>query len=290
MADLRGEPVVEAWCTWMRAQSWSDRTVSDRVSLICRVARLTGLPPEQLDHTDVLDFLATSTCSRATLGKYYADLRCWFAWLVEAGIREDDPMERVRKPRAGRRALRVLRTEHVEHLLSTRMHRRTRTMILLMAYQGLRCFEVAKVAGRDLDLISHELVVLGKGDVEAVLPLHPLVEAEAARYGQGWWFPQHTPNREADGGGHVLGSSVSTIVSTAMKRAGVPGTAHSLRHWYATELLRAGVDTRVTQELMRHASLQTTQQYLHVDDSQRRSAVLLLPDVTAGETRRARAA
>jgi len=152
-------------------------------------------------------------------------------------------------------------------------------MILLAAYQGLRVFEIAKFRGSDIDLVSREMVVEGKGGVHAVLPLHPIIEAEAAHYGPGLWFPQHVANVQNTG--HILGASVSSILSTAMKRAGVPGSAHSLRHWHATELLRSGVDSRVTQQLMRHASLATTQRYMHVDDTQRRAGLLLLPDARA---------
>lgn len=154
-------------------------------------------------------------------------------------------------------------------------------MILLAAYQGLRVSEVARVRGVDVDGLGETLTVLGKGGVRAVLPLHPYIAAEADRYGPGWWFGQHVPNRSSRSGGPVLGNSVSRIVGEAMGRAGVPGTCHSLRHWYASEMLRQGVDVRVIQQLMRHASLATTERYLHVDDEQRRAGALRLPMVAA---------
>ena len=61
-------------------------------------------------------------------------------------------------------------------------------------------------------------------------------------------------------------------------RAGVPGSAHSLRHFYGTQTLRSsGGNLRVTQELMRHASPATTAIYTKVDDEQMRAAVDALP-------------
>ena len=98
----------------------------------------------------------------------------------------------------------------------------------------------------------------------------------------GWWFPCYEPNALfPDGKGHVLPRSVSTIVGNVMTRAGVPGTAHSLRHWYGTNaLLAAGGNLRVTQELLRHASLQTTAIYTPVPDGDRRAAVMALPDLS----------
>lgn len=55
------------------------------------------------------------------------------------------------------------------------------------------------------------------------------------------------------------------------------GTAHQLRHWYATELVRAGVNLRIVQTLMRHASLQTTARYTKIDEQQARDALAALP-------------
>jgi integrase/recombinase XerD len=58
-----------------------------------------------------------------------------------------------------------------------------------------------------------------------------------------------------------------------MRRAGVAGTPHSLRHWYASTLLDDGADLRTVQELLRHTSIQTTQVYTKVRDERRVSAV-----------------
>lgn len=285
------ERLLSDWSTWMQAQSWSEATIRERLILVRRVAREADRDPTTLTKSDVLRFLSQRTFADSTRQKYHRDLKAWFSWVVdEEELRPDNPMDKVRKPAAGRQAQRALRTAHVEHLVASRMHARTRTMILLMAYQGLRAFEVAKFRGDHIDRVSRELEVLGKGGVLSILPLHPIIEAEAEKYGPGWWFPQWTSNRESPAGGHILGASVTRIVGEAMGRAGVPGTGHALRHWHATTLLAEGLDSRITQELMRHASLETTQRYMHVDDSQRRAGILLLPDVTQPAVRWTRTA
>ena len=274
-------PILNTWTTWMRAQNMSETTIENRVGLVYAVSMQEGHPPETLLVDNVLSYLAGAQIAASSRRTYHVALQSWFRWLVDAGVRDENPMDQLTTPKASRRTPRFIQTAHVAHLLESRIHARTRSMVLLMGYQGLRVSEVAKFNGfRDIDLVSKELRVIGKGDVEAVLPLHPIIEAEAERYERGWWFPQWTSNRASRSGGHILGASVSSIVGAAMRRYGIPGTAHSLRHWHATEMLRAGVDIRVIQQLMRHASLATTQLYTHVDDTQRRAGLLLLPDVT----------
>lgn len=75
---------------------------------------------------------------------------------------------------------------------------------------------------------------------------------------------------------HMLGKSVSDVVGRTMRRAGVAGTPHSLRHWYGTSLLDDGNDLRIVQELLRHKSIQTTQIYTRVSTTRQREAIVSL--------------
>lgn len=262
------------WGMWMRAQSWSENTIRERVRLVRRVAG--GRDPLVIGTEDVLRFLAQPFAD-STRHTYDASLRAFFHWCVVAGVRPDDPMAGLPRPRDGRREAVGLRSEHVVRLLASGIRARTRTMVLLAAYQGFRVSEIANVRGSDVDVIGQTIRVDGKGNVVAYLPLHPVIAAEAQKYGRGWWFVQHVPNHRSRSGGPILGGSVGRIVGDAMARAGIPGSAHSLRHWFASELLRQGADIRVVQQLLRHASLATTERYLHVDQDQRQAAIIRLP-------------
>lgn len=271
------DALLDEWATWMRAAATSERTIEDRVGMLRRLARQTGTHPALLEATGIATFLASRELRPGTKHTYFVGLRAWFRWLVITGRRADDPTILLVRPKVPRGRPKPIATEHLRILLASRMHARTRTMILLAAYQGLRVHEVAKIRGEDVDLVGQTLTVCGKGGVEVVLPLHPLIGAEAARYPRrGWWFPTHVGNKRGEAG-PVLARSVSTIISNAMARAGVPGTAHCLRHWFLTELQRATGNARTTQELGRHASLATTAIYMLVTLDEARSALALLP-------------
>lgn len=268
----------------MRAQGWSEDTVTERIRLVSKIATGAEVAPEHLDEHHVTAALGAPGLAPGSRLAYYNTLLSWFRWLQNVGARGDNPMEHLRRPRPRRRSMQIPTTAQVRQLFESGIRRRTRWMVTLAAYQGLRVSEIARVHDDDVDLIGGALEVLGKGNHVDLLPLHELVAEiaeERRRAGlYGWWFPQHVPNARSGAGGPILGESVTHIVSAAMRRVGIPGTCHSLRHWYATELLRQGVDLRVIQELMRHVSLATTEIYLHVTGDDRRAAMRVLPDLT----------
>lgn len=271
-SQSQADRVLRDWVIRMRAESLSTRTWTERPRIVRRAARAAGVDPLAFTTVDVVTYLADLP-SAATRQTYFSALKAWHSWLLSHGVRDDDPMVGVRRPRAPRGRPHPVATGHIDALLASGIRGRTRTAVLLCSYQGLRVHEAAKIRGEDVDLIGQTLRVVGKGGVDEVVPLHALVAAEAGRYPRrGYWFPSHTRP-----GQPIQSTSLSAVISRAMHRADIPASAHSLRHWYATELLEAGADARTVQTLMRHASLATMQIYTRVSRERQRAAVSALP-------------
>lgn len=232
-----------------------------------------GIQPESATADHIVEWLAEGAnnenggWSANTRWTYYTSLSAWFTWLQKQERRDDNPMVRIDRPKRSKGEPHPVSNHDVQRLLTVRAHRRTRAMLLLATFEGLRVHEIAKVKGEHFDLIERVVTVTGKGGVTATLPLHHrVIEIAYQMPRKGYWFPG------ADRG-HQRRESISGTIKEAMVRAGVPGSAHWLRHWFGTALLEAGVDLRTVQVLMRHQNLSTTAIYTLVSDRRRAEGI-----------------
>jgi site-specific recombinase XerD len=260
----------------MRAAGLSERTVRDRADQIRLVSLRLDRNVFGLTEDDVAAYLSQPHLGPGTRRTYGQSLRQWHLFLQQQGIRVDNPMLGIKLPKIPEHHPRPVANAHLQKLLATRMHMRTRGMILLGGYAGLRAGEIARVRTEDIDLDSGVIHIKGKGAKVRYVPLHGQI-TDYVRYSapsRGWWFP-YGGKRDAIKPVHAR--SAGTCIKKAMERAGVPGTAHSLRRWFATTLSEEGVDLRVIQQLLGHASLATTQRYLLVSPGRATDAVTRLP-------------
>jgi len=274
--DSENADLLDEWILWQRARGLSEKTIIERTNVIRRLPFPSAMSPVDIDK-----FLANQAWARSTRATYHGAIRAWSQWLVRTGRRADDPTVIATTPKAPPGRPRPVANEHLAILLSTRMYRRTRCMVLLAAYSGLRVGEIANVRGEYVDVITNSLSVVGKGGKRRDVPLHPLLQRVARDMPpKTWWFPSWTGNHRYRAGGPMLANSVSSCISRSMDREGIPGTPHALRHWFGSALREGGVDSLVIKELMGHESLATTAIYVNVPVRQRIAAISSLPDLT----------
>lgn len=255
--------LADEYAAWLRSWSNSQRTREARRSLAANRLRAWG-GVEGITTENIQAWLGDySGWSKAT---YYSHMKDFCGWLVATGRLGADPMEGVRSPRRPKSVPKPLAESEVARALAA-ADAETRVWMKLALLAGLRAHEVAKIRGEDVS--ETHIYVDGKGGVRATLPTHVELWAIAQDYPRvGYWFPT------ADG--CVSPNAISQRVSKILGGIGATGSIHRFRHTYGTRLLRAGVNIRAVQKLMRHATLATTEGYIDVTDDELTDAIARL--------------
>ncbi len=211
-------------------------------------------------------------------------VRTFLKYLAKRDIKTLAP-EKIELAKQEDRMVEFLEGTELEELLEAPMKSesprliqlRDKAMLELFFSTGLRVSELAGLRIKDINLKREEFSVRGKGSKVRVVFL-----SQQAKY----WLEQYLKERadvapylfvahdrakkgRAEGDASPLTTrSIERLVERYARAVGIMKkiTPHTLRHSYATDLLRNGADIRSVQSMLGHSSITTTQIYTHVTD------------------------
>ena len=213
----------------------------------------------------------------ATVARRSASLRRFYGFLVDDGLRRDDPSATLPRPRFERPLPRILETPEVERMFEAAEEKaasgepaavRNLALLELLYGSGLRATELVSLPRGAVRPGQPFLMVRGKGSKERLVPISSRAERAVDRWvdlapgGTLWLFPS--------GKSHLSRVRLFQIVRAMAADAGIAPervSPHVLRHAFATHLLSGGADLRVLQSLLGHADIATTQIYTHVESA-----------------------
>jgi len=218
-----------------------------------------------------------SSLAASTVARRSAALRRFYGFLVEEGLRRDDPSAALPRPARQRPLPRVLDPDEIARLFEAAEDRaasgeplalRNLALLELLYGSGLRATELVSLPRAALRPGQPFLILKGKGAKERLVPISSRAEAAVARWtgevpaSSLWLFPS--------GKAHLTRIRLYQLVRSMAADAGIAPeriSPHVLRHNFATHLLSGGADLRVVQSLLGHADIATTQIYTHVDSA-----------------------
>lgn len=224
---------------------------------------------------------SATTLKKRTQNYHLIALRVFLKYLMQQNIASYSP-DKIELAKVGER--------HIDHLDGNELlrmievsadHLRDHAIINLLFSTGLRISELCSL-NRDLDLSKDEFSIRGKGEKIRIVFL-----SEDARVSLKKYLASRTDLDEAlfiqEGPGLVkrleqqesirlTPRSVERIVKQVAMKAGISKrvTPHTIRHSFATDLLRNGADIRSVQIMLGHSNIATTQIYTHITDRQLR--------------------
>lgn len=214
-------------------------------------------------------------------------VRSFYHYLVIDGYLDIDPTELLESPHLPQHIPEYLSTEEVDRLeeaidLTSPEGHRNRAIVEVFFSCGLRVSELVNLRLSDLFLNDRFLRVIGKGNKERLVPISDRAISEL-----GFWFDDRRQMTIKPGeedyvflnrrGHHLTRTMILIMVKRLGEAAGIRKniSPHTLRHSFATALLRGGADLRVIQVLLGHADIGTTEIYTHMDDESLREEVLM---------------
>jgi integrase/recombinase XerD len=215
-------------------------------------------------------YLAPSTVARKA-----SALRQFYGFLVDEGLRKDDPSAALPRPATRRPLPKILGHGEVEALFAraeleaeSERPRAVRLLAFLeMLYgSGLRASELVSLPLAAVPRDAPFLTITGKGGQQRMVPVSGRARQALSRWlavrpaGGKYLFPSRSK--------HLTRVRLFQLLKELAARAGLDPaklSPHVLRHAFATHLLEGGADLRVLQTLLGHADIATTQIYTHVD-------------------------
>ena len=225
----------------------------------------------------------SDSMKRRTQNYYMIALRAFLKFLRKRDIEAISP-EKIELAKLPERQIDLINSAELERLLrapadalakETDEHKkiaylRDSAILELLFSTGLRVSELCAL-NSDIDLSRDEMSVRGKGEKVRVVFISDAAKAAVREY-----LKARKDMEEAlfvdgrkDALHRITPRDVQRHLKTYVARAGITSvvTPHTLRHAFATDLLSNGADIRSVQQLLGHASINTTQIYTHITDS-----------------------
>ena len=213
-------------------------------------------------------------------------VRAFYRFLLLDGYIDADPSELLESPKLPFHIPEYLTLEEVDQLeasfdMSKPESQRNRAIVEVLFSCGLRVSELVTLKLSDLYLEEKFVRVIGKGNKERLVPI-----SDKAIHELELWFSDrcHLDIKKGEEdyvflnrrGSHLTRVMILIMIKRQAEEAGIKKviSPHTLRHSFATALLKGGADLRVIQALLGHEDIGTTEIYTHIDSTMLREEIL----------------
>jgi len=223
--------------------------------------------PEQMQEDDVKLFMADKLSDKSPMSIILFLSAIRYAY---TNILHKDITLGIKRPKRDKKIPEVLTKEEIQSLLNALDNLKSKLMISMIYACGFRVSELLNLKIKDLNFQEKSgFVRSGKGRKDRFFNLPDFLVkdlqkqiAQQQKASEEFLFTG--PN------GKLSDRNIQKIVRKAAAKAGIQKSVHvhTLRHSYATHLLENGVDIRLIQALLGHASISTTEIYTHLSTMQ----------------------
>lgn len=224
---------------------------------------------------------AGGTMKKRTQNYYLIAIRVFLKYMMKQGVNVYSP-DHIELAKTAERQIDYLEVPELMRMLDvSKKHPRNFAIMNMLFSTGLRVSELCSL-NRDIDVSKEEMTIRGKGDKLRIVFLSPNARSSVRDYIKNRTdmdealFIQEGPRvvklEEQNVSLRLTSRSVERLVKRISVEAGISKkvTPHTIRHSFATDLLRNGADIRSVQIMLGHSNIATTQIYTHITDKELR--------------------
>ncbi|WP_428740404.1 site-specific tyrosine recombinase/integron integrase [Tenacibaculum sp.] len=250
----------------------------------------TTLSPLYITQENIQQFIyeTSKNINPRSQARLISGLRSFFDFLIFEDYRKDNPTDLIESPNITRKLPDTLEKEEIDDLiaaidLSHPQGERNKTIIETIYSCGLRVSELINLQLSDLFFDDGYIRILGKGNKYRFVPIH-ITTIQRLNFYIKEIRSNITPIKDDEDivflnrrGKRLTRQMIFIILKELATKINLKKSIgpHTLRHSFATYLLKHGADLRVIQQLLGHESITTTEIYVHLDNSYLKEVVEL---------------
>ena len=217
--------------------------------------------------------------NKKSIARNISSLKSFYKFLVISKYIKDNPSEVLFSPKVKKSLPNILTEDEILNLLDIELtdnfSYRNKTMMELMYATGLRVSELINLRLQDIDLNEDIIRTLGKGSKERIIPIGDYAKEYLEKYI--YEYRGSMLKKECceflflnNHGKKMTRQGFFKIIKKIAKEKGIDKelSPHTLRHSFASHLLKYGADLRTIQELLGHSDISTTQIYTHITNEE----------------------
>ena len=236
---------------------------------------------KDIDNSKLKDYIKSLDLNEKSISRTISCLKSFYKFLIIEKVIKDNPTDGLYMPKVKKSLPNIMSVEDVTKLLDIKLDDhfsyRNKAMLELMYATGLRVSELVELKLNDVDFSDDIVRIMGKGSKERIIPMGDFAKTYLEEYiynhrnlmlkGNNCeyiFLNNHGKKMTRQGFFKIIKKLASDVgISTEI-------SPHTLRHSFASHLLKYGADLRTIQELLGHSDISTTQIYTHVANEELR--------------------